>query len=68
MKLQHLWLTDFRSYASVEVDFAAGLTVLLGANGEGKTNLMEAVATWRRSRRSGAPRTRPWSVTVRNRR
>ena len=44
MELQHLWLTDFRSYAGVEVEFAAGLTVLLGANGEGKTNLMEAVA------------------------
>jgi DNA replication and repair protein RecF len=44
VQLQRLWLTDFRSYPSAEVSLAAGLTVLLGANGEGKTNLMEAVA------------------------
>ena len=43
MQLQRLWLTDFRSYASAEVSFAPGLTALLGDNGEGKTNLMEAV-------------------------
>jgi DNA replication and repair protein RecF len=39
-----LWLTDFRSYTSIEVDLSSGLTVLVGANGEGKTNLLEAVA------------------------
>jgi DNA replication and repair protein RecF len=39
-----LWLTDFRSYTSIEVDLSAGLTVLVGANGEGKTNLLEALA------------------------
>jgi len=44
VQLQHLWLTDFRSYPSAEVEFAPGLTALLGANGEGKTNVMEAVA------------------------
>lgn len=44
MQLQRLWLTDFRSYPSAELGFAPGLTVLLGANGEGKTNVMEAVA------------------------
>jgi DNA replication and repair protein RecF len=43
VQLQRLWLTDFRSYPSVEVAFAPGLTALLGANGEGKTNVMEAV-------------------------
>ncbi len=43
MQLQRLWLTDFRSYPSAELAFAPGLTALLGANGEGKTNLMEAV-------------------------
>ena len=44
MKLRHLWLTDFRSYHQVEVDFPAGLTAIVGANGEGKTNLLEGVA------------------------
>jgi DNA replication and repair protein RecF len=39
-----LWLTDFRSYSSTEVTLAPGLTALVGANGEGKTNLLEALA------------------------
>jgi DNA replication and repair protein RecF len=39
-----LWLTDFRSYTSSEVNLSPGLTVLVGANGEGKTNLLEALA------------------------
>src|SRR5712692_141408 len=44
MHLNHLWLTDFRNYRSVELSPApAGLTVVLGANGEGKTNLLEAI-------------------------
>ena len=44
MRLDRLWLTDFRSYAAAELEFAPGLTALLGANGEGKTNLVEAIA------------------------
>ena len=43
MHLERLWLTDFRSYASADIAFAPGLTALLGANGEGKTNVMEAI-------------------------
>lgn len=43
MHLHQLWLTDFRSYTSAELQFAPGLTALLGANGQGKTNIMEAV-------------------------
>jgi DNA replication and repair protein RecF len=41
--LTQLWLTDFRSYDSAEVAFAPGLTAVLGANGQGKTNLLEAI-------------------------
>jgi DNA replication and repair protein RecF len=44
VRLRHLWLTDFRSYHQVEVDFPSGLTAIVGANGEGKTNLLEGVA------------------------
>ena len=44
MRLARLWLTDFRNYSTVEVAPAPGLTVLTGDNGEGKTNLLEAVA------------------------
>ena len=45
MHLGHLWLTDFRSYLTAElVPAPSGLTVVEGANGEGKTNLLEAIA------------------------
>jgi DNA replication and repair protein RecF len=41
--LEHLSLTDFRSYAQVDLKLGPGVTVLVGSNGIGKTNLMEAV-------------------------
>ncbi len=44
MILRRLELTDFRNYARAALDFDPGLTVVAGANGEGKTNLIEAVA------------------------
>ena len=43
MQVRTLWLTDFRSYTSAQLDLGPGLTVLVGANGEGKTNLLEGV-------------------------
>ncbi|HEY8754582.1 MAG TPA: DNA replication/repair protein RecF [Arthrobacter sp.] len=43
MYLEHLSLTDFRSYPQVELALEPGVTVLVGANGIGKTNLMEAI-------------------------
>ncbi|HVL93293.1 MAG TPA: DNA replication/repair protein RecF [Acidimicrobiales bacterium] len=44
MTLRRLWLTDFRNYATAEVCPApAGLTVVEGGNGDGKTNLLEAI-------------------------
>lgn len=43
MFVTHLSLADFRSYPLVEVPLAAGVTVFTGANGQGKTNLVEAV-------------------------
>jgi DNA replication and repair protein RecF len=36
-------LRDFRNYESAEVDLGEGLTVVAGANGAGKTNLLEAL-------------------------
>ena len=44
MHLQHIWLNDFRSYPSLDVELPAGLTALLGRNGQGKSNVLEAVA------------------------
>lgn len=43
MQLQHLWLSEFRSYATAEVTFPPGLTAVLGPNGQGKSNLLESV-------------------------
>jgi DNA replication and repair protein RecF len=39
----HLSLRDFRSYAEVDVPLAPGATAFIGPNGQGKTNLVEAV-------------------------
>jgi DNA replication and repair protein RecF len=41
--LTRLALTDFRSYASADVTLGPGVTIFGGPNGEGKTNLVEAV-------------------------
>ncbi len=43
MHLFRLALVDFRSYAQVEVDIPEGVSAFIGPNGQGKTNLVEAV-------------------------
>ncbi len=43
MHVTHLGLVDFRSYRAVELDLPAGVTTFVGANGQGKTNLVEAI-------------------------
>ncbi|MGI8527923.1 MAG: AAA family ATPase, partial [Geodermatophilaceae bacterium] len=43
MHLSHLSLRDYRSYAEVELPLDPGVTALVGPNGQGKTNLVEAV-------------------------
>lgn len=43
MHVAHLSLTDFRSYAAVELPLEPGVTALVGPNGQGKTNLVEAI-------------------------
>ncbi len=43
MFVTHLALADFRSYPAAEVDLRPGVTVFTGRNGQGKTNLVEAV-------------------------
>jgi DNA replication and repair protein RecF len=40
--LRHLSVTDFRSYPSAELPLTPGVTTLIGLNGQGKTNLVEA--------------------------
>lgn len=43
MRLQRLWLADFRSYPDLDLEFPPGTSLIVGSNGEGKTNLLEAV-------------------------
>lgn len=42
MHLRHLAVTDFRSWASADLALEPGVSVLVGRNGHGKTNLVEA--------------------------
>ena len=41
---QQIQLSDFRNYTNTQVDFATGVSAIIGANGQGKTNLTEALA------------------------
>ena len=43
MYVSHLTLHDFRSYATADVALDAGVTAFVGRNGQGKTNLVEAI-------------------------
>ncbi len=42
--LTRLALTDFRNYTAVDLRLAPGVSTFTGGNGQGKTNLLEAVA------------------------
>lgn len=44
MYVSDLALTDFRSYSEVVVSLPPGITAFVGPNGQGKTNLVEAIA------------------------
>ncbi|HJW28428.1 MAG TPA: DNA replication and repair protein RecF [Saprospiraceae bacterium] len=44
MRLDHLTLHGFRNHLSSTFDFGDGANVLLGDNGEGKTNIIEAIS------------------------
>jgi DNA replication and repair protein RecF len=43
LHVAHLTLHDFRSYGSLEVELGPGVTSFVGRNGQGKTNLVEAI-------------------------
>jgi len=43
MHVTHLSLADFRSYSALELALEPGVTALIGPNGQGKTNLAEAL-------------------------
>ena len=56
MTITRLWLDDFRNHEHVDLSFHPGVSLLVGPNGWGKTNVLEAV-TWlaRGSSFRGAP-------------
>ena len=43
MYVRHIGLRDFRSWDNLELDLAPGRTVIVGPNGYGKTNIVEAL-------------------------
>ena len=43
MTIDHLHLLNFKNYAEAEVSFSPKLNVLVGKNGSGKTNLLDAI-------------------------
>jgi len=42
--VEQLGLKDFRNYAEADVELSSGANVFVGRNGQGKTNLVEAIA------------------------
>lgn len=62
MRVARLLLEDFRSYARIELVLAPGVTALVGRNGAGKTNILEAVHL---IARGDSPRARDDSELVR---
>jgi DNA replication and repair protein RecF len=43
MHVKHLTLSNFRNYKTVELPLNQGINLLVGKNGQGKTNLAEAI-------------------------
>lgn len=44
MRLTHVALSNFRNYGELDLEPAPGLNVFVGANAQGKSNLLEAIA------------------------
>ena len=70
-----LFLSEFRSYAQLELDVTGRMIVLTGQNGAGKTNILEALsflslgrglrrADLRACSRTSGDMLRPWAVSV----
>ncbi len=58
MHLQHLSLANFRNFVRLELDLPPGVSLLVGDNGQGKSNLLEAIyyLATTRSYRAGSDR------------
>ena len=64
--ISHLRLRQFRNYESLEAGFPPGMIVLTGSNGQGKSNLLEAIhylALLRSFRTRSAGELRRWGAS-----
>ena len=43
MKIKKIYLNNYRNYSDIRIDFSDGLNVIVGANAQGNTNLLEAI-------------------------
>ena len=43
MKIEHSRLTNFRNYDELELDFNPNINIIVGNNGQGKTNILESI-------------------------
>ena len=55
MKIEHIELTNFRNYDQLSLDFNTNINIIIGNNGQGKTNILESiyVLSLSKSNRSG---------------
>lgn len=67
MILQHLWLTHFRNHTNSTFEFHPQVTIVLGSNGSGKSNIIEAIhllATGRSNRADKIEQMVEWGSEV----
>lgn len=62
MYVLHLELVHFRNYRALSLDLHPGTTVFVGDNGQGKTNLLEAVAVLALGKSFRTPRDDEWRM------
>lgn len=43
MRIENIELSSYRNFSHLKVEFSAGVNVIVGPNGQGKTNLLEAI-------------------------
>ena len=43
MLITNLNLTNYRSYSTLDLDLSKGVSIFIGKNGEGKTNIAESI-------------------------